>query len=63
MYGAGYEKWSLERTTFEDLPHEILMDDRAIEGYFDSYEENVTRCSENMNRYNDPGYDWDRENW
>lgn len=32
MYGAGYEKWSLERTTFEDLPHEILMDNRAIEG-------------------------------
>lgn len=32
MYGAGYEQRSLKRTTFEDLPHGILMDDRAIEG-------------------------------
>lgn len=63
MYGAGYEQWMLERTAFEDLPRGILRDNRAIEGYFDSYEEHVTRYTEEMNHYNDPCYDWDRENW
>ena len=61
MYGAGYEQWSHDQTEFEDLPRGILMDDRAIEGYFDSYEDSMLRYNAQRNKYNDPGYDWDRD--
>lgn len=62
MYGAGYEFWSHDQTRFEDLPRGILMDDRAIEGYFDSYEDSALRYNAQRNKYNDPGYDWDHDN-
>lgn len=61
MYGAGYEQWSHDHCEFEDLPRGILMDDRAIEGYFDSYEDSALQYSTRLNKYNDPGYDWDRD--
>lgn len=60
MYGAGYEQWSHDHTEFEDLPRGVLMDDKALEGYFDALEDTLNG-SIAANRYNDPCYEQD--NW
>lgn len=61
MYNAGYERWTLEHDNFEDLPKGVLMDDKAIEGYFDALEETVMNARITANRNNDPCYE--RDNW
>ena len=61
MYGAGYEQWSHDHTEFEDLPRGVLMDDKALEGYFDALEDTLLNGSIAANRYNDPCYEQD--NW
>ena len=61
MYNAGYECWTHDHEEFEDLPKGVLMDDKAIEGYFDALEDTLLNGSIDANRYNDPCYEQD--NW